>query len=360
MPANFPAARRILSSDRVRLREGGVEHGKLAERQAARDGALARAAMNGCAESFCLLFERYRPRLYAAAVGLLGYGSDAEDAVHDTFLAAIGKLRQLRDPLAVGGWLYAILRNRCLMQRRRSRPQVGGDQADRHFREMPDEDRIESRIERRELRAWVWSALQHLPESLRATVVLRYFGSCDSYGEVAAILGVPVGTVRSRLSDAKARLAELLLAAAGGGDAEAEACQAERKAFYEDGFKELYRGRRDAFLSHYADDLHLVWSTGTQSRGRAHFDVEMDSDLATGVRFDPRRIMASGNLTVIEGPLQNPPEQPDLCPPACVLVMQEGARQVQRLHIHLSPRPLRPSDDNRVNMPKAGAAAELW
>jgi RNA polymerase sigma-70 factor (ECF subfamily) len=57
----------------------------------------------------------------------------------------------------------------------------------------------------------VWTALSELPEALRVTAMLRYFGSHASYEEIGAILGVPVGTVRSRLSRAKIKLADALL-----------------------------------------------------------------------------------------------------------------------------------------------------
>ncbi|SFO33390.1 RNA polymerase sigma-70 factor, ECF subfamily [Mesorhizobium sp. NFR06] len=314
-----------------------------AQRQNTGETALALAAIGGCAESLSLLFQHHRPRLYANAVALLGFTSDAEDAVHDTFLVAIARIGQLREPGAFGGWLHAMLRNRCLMERRRRRPQTGGAEAERHFRELPDEERIETGIENRELRDWIWAALQKLPETQRVTVMLRYFGSCDSYEEVASILGVPIGTVRSRLFDAKIRLSDLLLSSAAGRDDAHEKLQAERKAFYKNAFHSLYRGNRDKFLSHYADDLHLLWSTGTQSHGREHFDVEMDTDLRTGVRIRPKSVMASGNVTVVEGVVVNPPEKPYLCPPGCVLVMKEGRSQVERLHIHLARRPSPPA-----------------
>jgi RNA polymerase sigma factor (sigma-70 family) len=315
-----------------------MDHGNFARRRKDENHVLAIAAMNGCAASLGRLFERYRPQLYASAVSLLGYTSDAEDAVHDTYLTAVTRLGQLREAAAFGGWLHTILKNHCLMERRRRRPHIAGDEAERHFRELPDEDRIEPGIRNRELRDWVWAALQRLPEAQRATVVLRYFGSCNSYDDFATILGVPVGTVRSRLFDAKVRLSEMLLAPLADRDDSHENIQAERRDFYQDALGGLYAGQRDKFLSHYDNDLHLLWSTGTQSHGREHFDAEIDTDLRTGVRMSPRRIMASGDMTVIEGELINPPETPDLCPPGCVLVMKEGAKQVQRLHIHLAAR----------------------
>jgi RNA polymerase sigma-70 factor (ECF subfamily) len=320
-----------------------MDHGNLRTKEES-DNELVVAALNGSASSLGLLFERYRPQLYAAAVSFLGYNSDAEDAVHDTFLTAIARLNSLREPAAIGGWLHAILRNRCLMQRRRGRRQANTEETERCFRELPDDERIESRIEQRQLQDWVWAALQKLPESQRAAVMLRYFGSFDSYEELSAILGVPVGTVRSRLFGAKARLSEALLSSGGVRNDDHEKLQSDRRTFYREAFHSLYRGQRDEFLSHFAEDLHLLWSTGTQSRGRAHFDVEMDTDLRTGVRIRPQRIMASADLTVVEAAIINPPETPHLCPPGCVLVMQEGAAQVRRLHIHLAARPPCPQE----------------
>ncbi|OHV90629.1 hypothetical protein ORS3428_00235 [Mesorhizobium sp. ORS 3428] len=311
----------------------------LAQRKGTSDATLVLEARNGQVHSLGLLFERHRPQLYAAAVSLLGYTSNAEDAVHDTFLTALARLDQLREPAAVGGWLHAILRNCCLIERRRRRPQIGGAEAEQHFREIPDDERIETGIESRELRDWVWAALRKLPEEHRATVMLRYFSFYNSYEEVSSILGVPVGTVRSRLFDAKIRLSDLLLSAAGRDEAH-EKLQTERQSFYEDAFRTLYRGQRDRFLSHFADDLHLIWSTtGNRFRGRAHFDAEMDSDLQTGVRVQPKRIMASDNITVLEAAIANPPETPNLCPPGVVMVMTEGAAQVERLHLHMAARP---------------------
>ena len=86
-------------------------------------------------------------------------------------------------------------------------------------RELPEEAperpgriaEVDEAIERRALGDWVWTALEDLPQDLRVTVMLRYFTSTCSYGAIAATLGVPVGTVRSRLNQAKAKLADALL-----------------------------------------------------------------------------------------------------------------------------------------------------
>ena len=104
----------------------------------------------------------------------------------------------------------------------------------------------EDRIERLELRDWIWGALQRLPEPLRVSAMLRYFGSYDSYDEVATILGVPIGTVRSRLSEAKVKLADALLAGAGLIDDEVRVRARAREQFWNDEFHDVFVAARAA------------------------------------------------------------------------------------------------------------------
>ena len=70
------------------------------------DAQLARAAQGGDVASLGLLLERYRASLYGLALQIPGRGGEAQDAVHDTFLVALRKIDQVRDPSAVGGWLH--------------------------------------------------------------------------------------------------------------------------------------------------------------------------------------------------------------------------------------------------------------
>jgi RNA polymerase sigma-70 factor (ECF subfamily) len=84
------------------------------------DAALPTQAHAGEVEALAGLLERYRPSLYATAIGLLANRDDALDAVQETFVVALVKLGSLRDPSAVGGWLHRVLRNTCLMRLRRT------------------------------------------------------------------------------------------------------------------------------------------------------------------------------------------------------------------------------------------------
>ncbi|HVJ54810.1 MAG TPA: RNA polymerase sigma factor [Aliidongia sp.] len=305
------------------------------------DAELVAAACSGDLSSLGLLFERYRPRLYAAALAMFGYRPEAEDAVHDTFLTALTRLGDLRDRAAVGGWLHAILRNHCLMALRRRHRRAGPEETEICFRELKEEALVESRIESQELRNWIWTALQNLPEAQRATVMLRYFGSFNSYEDLAVIMGVPIGTVRSRLHDAKVKLADLLLESAGLADNDIERVTEERRAYYAEACRSLPYGGRDAFIAHYATDVEILWRDGRQLRGRHHLEAEIDDDLSVGVGAELKRVLASGNLTIIEGIFHNPPDDPFHCPPGFVQVHFQKGGQVCRLHLHLTPRPPR-------------------
>ncbi|WP_214470327.1 sigma-70 family RNA polymerase sigma factor [Mesorhizobium sp. dw_380] len=307
------------------------------------DAELAVAARAGDCACLGLLLERHRARLYAAALQILGYGPEAEDAVHDTFLIALRHIGELKDPQAVAGWLHMVLHRICLRQLRgRRREVLAAEVPDR-----PDEGTdIEERLEKVALREWVWDALRKLPEPLQATAMLRYFGSYPSYEELATILAVPIGTVRSRLSEAKRRLAEMLLDTAGLVDPDTKLRSSEHQRFYVEIFDGLNRhGDRDRFLGHFADDLHLVRGGGKPVFGRSFLAGEVDSDTEAGVRLEPLRVLGAGSVIVIEGRFVNPPEDPFHCPPGIALVVFQQDGKARRLHLHLSPRLPRPYDD---------------
>src|SRR6185312_8908728 len=201
------------------------------------DGELVAAARGGDAAALCALLERHRPRLLASALRLVGYRADAEDAVQETCLAAMRYLGAVRDPESIGAWLHAVLRRACLQQKRRHRTEQPVDA----LPDFPDDSPgPEDRIEQLELRDWIWGSLQQLPETLRVTAMLRYFGSYASYDEVAAVLGIPIGTVRSRLSEARLKLADTLLACAGVDDASREKTR-EREHVWSEAVREIFR-----------------------------------------------------------------------------------------------------------------------
>jgi RNA polymerase sigma-70 factor (ECF subfamily) len=310
------------------------------------DGELVAAAKAGNGAALGLLLERHRPRLLATALRILGYRPDAEDAVQETCLAAMRYLGSVRDPDAAGAWLNAVLRRACLQhQRHRRNGEVLTDSVPDRLDERPGP---EERIERLELRDWIWGALERLPEPLRVSAMLRYFGSYDSYDEVAAILGVPIGTVRSRLSEVKIKLAEALLASAGLIDDEVRVRARARAQFWTDAFRDVFRrGESSRFVSHFTRDLLIGWSGGKLLRGREHLAAEIDGDLAVGVRIHLERVLTNDGIAVVEGRFVNPPQAPDHCPPGVALVFYGSDDRTSAMRLHLAPRVPRPDEEDR-------------
>jgi len=309
------------------------------------DAELARIAQGGDATSLGVLLERHRAPLYALALRFLGHGHDAQDAVQDAFLIALRTIERLREPEAVGRWLRGILRNVCLRRLRERR------QGEILFEEdLPQgvgsgflESSVEEAIDRLAMREWVWSALGELPEDLQATAMLRYFGSHSSYEEISATLGVPMGTVKSRLNTVKLRLAEALLQTAGLEHDETRRLAEARANFFEAAYVEINQAKGyETLASAFSEDLIFSVSNGRVfTRGYEFLVKDMERDLEIGVKTHPKEVISSKDVTVLECDFKSPPDDPDHCPSGVSQVAVYRAGRIHRVHWYLPPRPVR-------------------
>ncbi len=126
---------------------------------------LVRDAQAGDVAALGVLLDRYRPEMLAVALGALGRPSDAEDAVQEAMLTALGRIQDLRDPGAIGPWLKMIVRNCCRMHVRANLPVPVADQ-------LPVPRLVEAAdpallLEDHAARDWVWHAVEQLSEPLR-------------------------------------------------------------------------------------------------------------------------------------------------------------------------------------------------
>jgi RNA polymerase sigma-70 factor, ECF subfamily len=169
------------------------------------DGELITRVGSGDRTAFDVLYGRYARPVFGLALRRLGDRGRAEDAVQETFASiwrAAGSYKPERGPGAP--WLYAVARNAIVDNgRARREPPVesGEEQAD----EVTPADRAES--------GWVaWRvhrAIGELPENERTVIELAYWGG-RSQSEVAELLGIPLGTVKTRTRTGLARLADML------------------------------------------------------------------------------------------------------------------------------------------------------
>ena len=327
------------------------------------DEELAKAAQGGDAVSLGILLERHRAPLYALALRFLGHRpQQAQDIVQDVFVVALSTIEQLREPKAVGRWLRAILHNVCLMQMREARGEVPFDQlSGEDLRKDLSEPSAEEYIDRLATREWVWTALGELPEPLRVTAMLRYFGSYSSYEKISAILGVPIGTVSSRLSQVKVKLADALLKTARLEHDEARQLTESRARYFNAAWEEYSRGEGyELFVSAFSDDAVLFFPEGAVWHGRRPLAKDLEGDLEVGMTMHLTNFLANKDITVMEGDLKNPPEDPFHCPPSISMVgFHRDGKQIQRMRIYFTaPTPRRLLELEEEAPAKAPASKE--
>lgn len=154
------------------------------------------------------LVDAYYEALYRYAYRLSGSAVEAEDLTQEAFCKAQLKLAQLRDPARAKAWLFSILRNTYLhrVRDRKHLPMVSLDGLGDVAEPLPE---LLPEVEPEQLQ----QALNELPEGFRTPIILYYFEDF-SYRAIAEQMDLPLGTVMSRLSRAKAYLRARLLSQA--------------------------------------------------------------------------------------------------------------------------------------------------
>lgn len=175
-------------------------------RTAVDDQALVTAAQDGDRAALDALLRRHHDRLYALCRRLTGNDADAADANQEALMAIVRGLARFDGRSSFSTWSYRVATNACLdeLRRRRRRPDPG----------LPEEQALPADDhggppgldEEVAVRMAVDDALSTLPMTFRAAVVLRDLCGLD-YAEIAEVLGVPTGTVRSRIARGRAALA---------------------------------------------------------------------------------------------------------------------------------------------------------
>ena len=162
------------------------------------DSGAVNRCLAGDTAAFELLVARYQRPLYSVASRMLGCREDARDATQNAFLKAYERLDSYDPSFRFFSWLYRILMNECLNVIRARRPEEPAAAP----RAQPGPlDLLEAEERRRRVR----SALRALPADYQDVLVLRHFAEL-SYDDIAATLGIPARTVKSRLFTARQKL----------------------------------------------------------------------------------------------------------------------------------------------------------
>ena len=305
------------------------------------DAQLVALAEAGDTRSLGMLLERYRPALYARALRILGYNDRAEDAVQDTFVVALMKMRDIRNTAAFGGWLYRVLTNVCLMRLRENGREIMMPQAPDHARPVTGTASVhpEDHLDRLLAKGEVWRSIGELSENLAVTLMLRYFSSYCSYEEIAMVLSIPVGTVRSRLSQAKRKLLAHVQAQSTQAGAFPASTVLSNRNLHEL-FCRLHQEQAKLLPAFFAEDLELVFVHPHEESahvGRARWREEILGDLDAGTVFQPQSAVGTGNLAIVEGRIDSPSDNPLGCPPRAVAVLRHERDVIRSMRIYFAP-----------------------
>jgi RNA polymerase sigma-70 factor (ECF subfamily) len=175
------------------------------------DEQLVRRYLDGDCDAFTTLVERHEARLYNVCLRILGSPEDARDATQDAFLTVLRKLDQFRGDAAFTTWMHRVAVNACydLLRKRKRQPMlrlVADEEADRTDDLGPPvsdpADAVAGGID-------VARALAQVPEDFRIVLVLADVEDLP-YDEIARVLGVPIGTVKSRVHRGRITLARAM------------------------------------------------------------------------------------------------------------------------------------------------------
>jgi RNA polymerase sigma-70 factor, ECF subfamily len=185
---------------------GGVKPGKNAMISVVEDETLTICrAQSGDREAFGELVRFYHEGMVNMVYRMCGDPSLADDAAQMAFIRAWEHLADYQPRFAFRNWLYRIAVNAALDLLRREKPAEDFDA----LALASNSERVEAQIEKKQRNELVRRAVLALPAASRAVLVLREYEGL-SYQEIAQVLDIPNGTVMSRLSYARTRLAEWL------------------------------------------------------------------------------------------------------------------------------------------------------
>lgn len=167
--------------------------------------SLLRAALAGETAAWGEIVSRYKDAVFGLCLGFMRNRADAEDMTHDAFIRAYDNLRRYHLDKRFSTWIFTIAANLCRnrLRYRKNHPVV---EPPRH---MPGGSDPASIVANEDRQKRIQKALSALPYGYRAPLVLRFYNDL-SYREIGEILGIPEGTVKTRIHRGKAMLKELV------------------------------------------------------------------------------------------------------------------------------------------------------
>ena len=280
------------------------------------------------------LYRRFYPGMFAIALRICQNKEIAADAVQDAFIIGYLKISQLKEPEKFAGWIKQIVIHACYRAMTTEKKHFSlekiSDESNDYFADV-----INKTFDDFDEKAKLFGALSSLPDVLSSSILLRYLSSYQSYDQIATILGIPAGTVKSRLNQAKAKLIDFWQQRE-----DVNSCfyreSEEWNTFYKDAYGGMHLDNnfKDTFMHHVSKSI-LVSPKDVQPVSGRIFESMVAEDREVGSWLQPTNVVTSGNVSVIEATHYNSSDHPNHCPEqSVVIIFREGAKASKvRLHV---------------------------
>jgi len=178
-----------------------------------KDSSIIEKVLSGDVQSFEMLILKYQSKLFATIINVVKDRDLAEDITQEAYMKGFSKLDTLKNHDQFYAWLKRIALNLALnhFERAKRVMDVENEEDDTSFFErIPDGESPEELLVKDELKRYVRRYVDSLPDKLRVVIVLREIEDM-SYEEIAEMMNIPIGTVRSRLFNARQMIKDRLI-----------------------------------------------------------------------------------------------------------------------------------------------------
>ena len=176
------------------------------------ENKLIERASGGDPAAFNRLMEMHEKRMYAVALRMCGNREDAQDCLQESMLRVYRAIGGFKGQSSFGTWVYRITMNTCLDELRRKKNKQStslDNMLDQGWSPTDDSASPEKQAIQSEMRKSISKSIQELPEDMRSVIIMRDVHGY-SYDEIAEMLNVNVGTIKSRISRGREKLREKL------------------------------------------------------------------------------------------------------------------------------------------------------
>ena len=291
-------------------------------------------ALRGNKSCFNSLITYYHAQLLSYALRICGYSDIAEDALQDAYIIAFTRLHEVKEPENFYYWLRTIVKRSCWQQLKGKRNMLPLS-AKLIDSKIADEG-LEREIEKNNLNEFLRERINRLSGTLKTVVLLRYFTDYNDYDNISEILNIPVGTVRSRLNEAKKQLKKIWSNNLSGMPDEIRRESDYWNEFYWDSIQNLQTDTsvRGKFINHFAEELSITFTGGKSATGRNLIEKEFEDDLNYGTSYGTGTVFNLKDIGILQGENINPKEYPDRCPPTSTLIFHRQKDKTIFLQFH--------------------------